>query len=410
MKQLTCEMCGSNDLIKQDGVFVCQSCGCKYSVEEAKKMMVEVNGTVKIDNSEQTANYTSIALSALDNEEYKECLKYCNKALEYNLKDRDVLKIKAECYERMGKEEEFIDTLRKISESGVIDDDAVEFLFEYIAEFIKAPSGKKLKTRIHSYSRAYEDNIDRLVDEFCYGMVLDLKKKTNAVKVYRHIIRRWMSDLYSHESYMYESSKSQEITGAISKRDFDGLDTYEQLYCFDDIDDDIEERVETLKVIKSFKEKICLSDSSYKLEMDDIKVCDYNAKFIMDLYFENKTIQSIEDGTIRGYDLNGYNEHIRELDFWVCKIKEIDPEHQFSKKYQEKIEKIYKTRMTAENITKSIETAEKTRDTLSTIFLLGAIIGFIVAIISFFSANYSLMTGGVVCFLICPILGRIIER
>ena len=41
MKQLTCEMCGSTDLIKQDGVFVCQSCGCKYSVEEAKKIFSE---------------------------------------------------------------------------------------------------------------------------------------------------------------------------------------------------------------------------------------------------------------------------------------------------------------------------------------------------------------------------------
>ena len=46
MKQLTCEMCGSTDLMKQDGVFVCQSCGTKYSVEEAKKMMVE--GTVDV--------------------------------------------------------------------------------------------------------------------------------------------------------------------------------------------------------------------------------------------------------------------------------------------------------------------------------------------------------------------------
>lgn len=37
MKQLICEMCGGSDLIKQEGVFVCQSCGTKYSVEEAKK-------------------------------------------------------------------------------------------------------------------------------------------------------------------------------------------------------------------------------------------------------------------------------------------------------------------------------------------------------------------------------------
>ena len=41
MKQLTCEMCGSTELLKQDGVFVCQICGTKYSVEEAKKMMAE---------------------------------------------------------------------------------------------------------------------------------------------------------------------------------------------------------------------------------------------------------------------------------------------------------------------------------------------------------------------------------
>ena len=37
MKQIICEMCGSNDLIKQDGIYVCQMCGAKYSVEEAKK-------------------------------------------------------------------------------------------------------------------------------------------------------------------------------------------------------------------------------------------------------------------------------------------------------------------------------------------------------------------------------------
>lgn len=34
MKQLTCEMCGGTDLMKQDGAFVCQNCGMKYSLEE----------------------------------------------------------------------------------------------------------------------------------------------------------------------------------------------------------------------------------------------------------------------------------------------------------------------------------------------------------------------------------------
>ena len=63
---MTCEMCGSTDLIKQDGVFVCQTCGCKYSIEEAKKMMVEgtvdVSGsTVKVDNERKIENLRTLA-------------------------------------------------------------------------------------------------------------------------------------------------------------------------------------------------------------------------------------------------------------------------------------------------------------------------------------------------------------
>ena len=45
MKKLTCEMCGSTDLLKSDGVFVCQSCGTKYSVEEAKNLLQKAGET-----------------------------------------------------------------------------------------------------------------------------------------------------------------------------------------------------------------------------------------------------------------------------------------------------------------------------------------------------------------------------
>lgn len=37
MEHFTCEICGSNNIIKQDGFFVCQQCGCKYSSEEISK-------------------------------------------------------------------------------------------------------------------------------------------------------------------------------------------------------------------------------------------------------------------------------------------------------------------------------------------------------------------------------------
>ena len=74
MKQLTCEMCGGTDLIKQDGLFVCQSCGMKYSVEEAKKMMIE--GTVKIDNSDKLSNLYTLARQASDSNDFENAAKY----------------------------------------------------------------------------------------------------------------------------------------------------------------------------------------------------------------------------------------------------------------------------------------------------------------------------------------------
>ena len=87
MKQLICEMCGSTDLMKQDGVFVCQSCGTKYSIEEAKKMMVEgtvdVQGTVKVDNSAFVEKYLANARRAKEKEDWEETEKY-NKMVEQN--------------------------------------------------------------------------------------------------------------------------------------------------------------------------------------------------------------------------------------------------------------------------------------------------------------------------------------
>ncbi|MCL2207534.1 MAG: TFIIB-type zinc finger domain-containing protein [Fibromonadales bacterium] len=55
MKQLVCEMCGGKELVKQDGVFVCQSCGTKYSVEDAKKMMVTIDNSGKLENALKNA-------------------------------------------------------------------------------------------------------------------------------------------------------------------------------------------------------------------------------------------------------------------------------------------------------------------------------------------------------------------
>ena len=82
MKQLTCEMCGGTDLVKDGGVFICQTCGCKYTVEEAKRMMIEgtvdVQGTVKVDNSAFVEKYLANARRAKEKEDWEETEKYYN--------------------------------------------------------------------------------------------------------------------------------------------------------------------------------------------------------------------------------------------------------------------------------------------------------------------------------------------
>lgn len=102
MKQLTCEMCGGTDLMKQDGVFVCQSCGCKYSVEEAKRMMVEgtvdVQGTVKVDNTAFVQKYLANARRAKQKEDWAETEKYYNM-----VEQNDPTNIEAIFYSSYGK-------------------------------------------------------------------------------------------------------------------------------------------------------------------------------------------------------------------------------------------------------------------------------------------------------------------
>lgn len=71
MTAMVCEICGSNDIVKQDGYFVCQHCGTKYTVEEARKMMIEgtvdVSGsTVKVDTKKQLDNLYQVARRAVD--------------------------------------------------------------------------------------------------------------------------------------------------------------------------------------------------------------------------------------------------------------------------------------------------------------------------------------------------------
>lgn len=80
MKRITCEMCGSTDIVKDDGWYVCQHCGTKYTVEEAKKLIVE--GSIKIDKSDDAKNYLKMAESALEGGNGNQAYTYALSCLE----------------------------------------------------------------------------------------------------------------------------------------------------------------------------------------------------------------------------------------------------------------------------------------------------------------------------------------
>lgn len=76
MQQIKCEMCGSTDLVKKDGIYVCNNCGTKYSAEDAKKLLVT------IDNSEKIDNLMKIANQSLAAEDYENAANYYDKVLQ----------------------------------------------------------------------------------------------------------------------------------------------------------------------------------------------------------------------------------------------------------------------------------------------------------------------------------------
>lgn len=72
MQAIKCELCGSSDIMKQDGFFQCQNCGTKYSLEEARKLI----GVVKIDKSDDVENLLTLARRNYGDKNYIDSAKY----------------------------------------------------------------------------------------------------------------------------------------------------------------------------------------------------------------------------------------------------------------------------------------------------------------------------------------------
>ncbi len=92
MKKIVCELCECTEFTKDGGMFVCNSCATRYSAEEAKALMKEVEG-VEVDiigqpepRNDQVENLLLLATNAYDAQNNQEAENYCNRALELDTK------------------------------------------------------------------------------------------------------------------------------------------------------------------------------------------------------------------------------------------------------------------------------------------------------------------------------------
>ena len=71
MKKMVCEICGSQSIRKENGVFVCQECGTEYSLDDAKKLLRDVEDG---SSNKNDGNHTNAIKPNIPDESEKYCL------------------------------------------------------------------------------------------------------------------------------------------------------------------------------------------------------------------------------------------------------------------------------------------------------------------------------------------------
>lgn len=222
MKAIKCEMCGSSEIIKQDGVYVCQYCGTKYSPEEAKKLLIQ--GTVKIDQTETVKNYLSLAENAIKSKNYTDAEIFSNKAIEAKADEPKAWILKGKATAHLSTPENL-----RFEEAANCFERAIMFNNEpnYLVEVHDDLKGDLLTT-VNSVMDAYMkepslNNSNEVVhvakmvvsfySEFCNKCSLDKKEFSeilaaqliqNTIKIYEtHIFKEYTKDRHPTDSQFY---------------------------------------------------------------------------------------------------------------------------------------------------------------------------------------------------------------
>lgn len=92
MKKMQCEACGSTKIKKiSDDLFECQYCGVQYSNDEAKGLLVEITGSVKIDHSDEVENAIKRGTQYEDAGNISRAMEYYDRALDMDADNEEAL-------------------------------------------------------------------------------------------------------------------------------------------------------------------------------------------------------------------------------------------------------------------------------------------------------------------------------
>lgn len=91
-----CDLCGGKLVMSAGGIAICDNCGMEYSSDRMREKILEIKGTVVIDNNHMIDNYLEMADNAFDAGNNQEAEAYCNKIIEINPTHYEAWLIKGE--------------------------------------------------------------------------------------------------------------------------------------------------------------------------------------------------------------------------------------------------------------------------------------------------------------------------
>ena len=189
MKKLVCELCGGNEFIKTEGLWMCGHCKTKYTPEEAQKIMVEGIVKVTIDKSKEFINYKKLAIQNYDNGNYEQAAKYLDKVLEIHPEDWKATYLRGVCSARLSTLDAFrlVDALLAAQDSVSYITSSEESLsvqnsrIEYVAESLNTLSIDFYNWATNHYNEfwkldssfdKYKDRLDVILNTFKYSFLL----------------------------------------------------------------------------------------------------------------------------------------------------------------------------------------------------------------------------------------------